>query len=220
MPAAVALHGVTAVYTIATLYLCVLHTEVPNDTINFIPIFDTVTSNVAYDTLLFVLLQAATYTVLPNRTRHRQQGAAHKLLLYGIVLLASATLLCMIFILCGAYVTQLYQTVLLSSVCSVLLMPDTVALLQSVDITEVFDRLDAHSILKSVTEQQLNAYILSLSTVLISTYAGTFMLALDWEKQWQMYPLSCIVTSCIGYLVSLFVVPYYNANMHSKVATL
>ncbi|XP_011502767.1 PREDICTED: phosphatidylinositol-glycan biosynthesis class F protein [Ceratosolen solmsi marchali] len=58
---------------------------------------------------------------------------------------------------------------------------------------------------EQLTEEKfLEAIKLNIKIVLITTWLSAFVLALDWDRKWQIWPTPCIIGALLGYFISHF----------------
>ena len=183
----------TVIYSLLILYICIYYTHIPHDTVNHEPFFHIIVDHVSHTTLVYLPIQCISYT-----NHHTPHSIHQSVIYYCMSITLTTTALTLLFTLCGAFISQLYCTILLSLICSVFLCNNTLCIINHMNTNT-----------KSLSQQQLIQSVMSFSIILSFTYIGMFPLALDWDQQYQLYPLSSIVTTCMGYNVHT-IVEYYH----------
>ncbi|SAM06262.1 hypothetical protein [Absidia glauca] len=111
---------------------------------------------------------------------------------------AATLVLHVLIVLFGAsLIDKSYNTLLLASFLAIsTVMPA----FESLPLTSSWIKIYLHH--SPTTTSEIYAYTQALGA-LIGAWLGAIVLPLDWERDWQEWPISCVISTFLGHLVGV-----------------
>jgi hypothetical protein len=194
-------HRITALSILLSLAIIIttLTVHIPHDATNFHPIAHNIVDTVLY--IIAPIAFALHIAIILHYGIHHQDDIT--LVVHYTVSTALSTLsLHLLFILCGASLyTHVSETLTLALIITLLNTPNIALSLYHYDYRTLIHSI--HTLQFSAHDrhvlQHTCPYAVSLLITLLCSYIACYSLALDWELQWQIYPVPNLLLSAVGY---------------------
>ena len=125
---------------------------------------------------------------------------------FVVLHLAEIAILYIVIVLFGApFFSHQKETLTLAVLITVLTMTPATFILDTDNVISVFT--DSPIFNEYISKVYIDFVQLNVKTVILGAWLGAFLIPLDWDRPWQVWPIPCVMGALVGF-ASTFIITF------------